>query len=541
VFGADAKVGLEVTANTKNAVDGVDAVSGAIDNAGKKVETFGERLGKMNPKELAERIMSLEQNFQGVSDVMEGIATNDAKKFEQGMSSAMRGVVGVVGLIAPEFAPLVAILAPLVTKTVEWALGMDQAAEAAKKLADETKKVTDELKDQNDEIDYQTKLEKLRAHDRQTNLELDLEALRQKGEAEANLYLKRLEMNNLTEEEIKAHTKFVEDQGREEAFINAEIQAAITTQELEEIKKRGREAEQAQKERHSNEQQEEREHAQAVREIQAEMIEGQKTGFIAFQNYMHGARFAGAKAAADADKMISDSAKKAADAQIKAAQDARQKVVDSYTTMANIVKTLMTDWKAGVGQILDLLTKAVQDNMMKQLVAVQTSNSSATTSNAAYTASSQAQAGARAAAATSEIAPKAVSAYAGIPFIGVALATAAIAAFFGLIRSKIGMQEGYVGDGRVPGMGRNDDIDAKINSRESVMNEGAPEALGRMILDMANRGGGGISGGGGGTDKTEIEFSFREPTTAFMRELIQMIDVQVTRGRAKLTATHMAA
>ena len=109
----------------------------AMGGAGKKTEKSGdavEKLGKtINAsagREQAEKILSIAGNLEHVGDIMAGIASGDAQKFATGMQGALHAVVSAVGLVAPQFAPVVAVLGVVISKVAEWAFGMKDAQSA---------------------------------------------------------------------------------------------------------------------------------------------------------------------------------------------------------------------------------------------------------------------------------------------------------------------------------------------------------------------------------------------------------------------------
>lgn len=493
--------------------------------AGDKAETAGSQLAKMNSRELAEKILSLAQNLAKVGDVLTGIAEGDVNKFRSGMDGAMHAAVIAVGAVAPQFAPLVAIIGVAVTQIGAWALGMEDAARKAEELKHQHEGLLTSLQ-------RGVQIEMALAKSATERASIAFNAKLDEIAAEQDAYDRKKELGIATIEDRKA-TDAKLAQLRHEARLAAIAEdQAYAEEHLKAVS-----------EFHKQEQDEERENAQAIREIQEEMIEGQKTGNIAFQNYMHAARFAGAKAAADADKIIADSGKKAADAQIKAAQDAQQKVVGSYQTMLGFIKQAMTDWQGFLKNAMGMITDAFIDQLAKQLAATNSTYAGATASAAAHTASANAFAGARATAEAGTIAPKAASAYASIPFVGVALAAAAIVAFFALINShKPKMEAGGSPmdriNGLVPGFGAGDRVNAMLAPREFVVNERDADRT-RPLLEHINQGG--AVGGGGGAQQFEAEASFDLSKIPSDNELFAVLmrgmTIRVRTKRAELEAS----
>jgi hypothetical protein len=245
---------------------------------------------------------------------------------------------------------------------------------------------------------------------------------------------------------------------------------------------------------------------------------------------------------------IATDAKKAADDQAKAAAEAQKKVVDSYTAMFGLVKTAMTDWRAAIGQLLDMLTKHIIDSMAQQTAATVSSAATSSAAQSAKAATFAATQATESAAAAASIPPKVASGFAGLGPFGMALATAALAFFIGMAKKKIGLNTG----GPVPGAGGDfDQVDVSGTPGEHMVNRRAMSQPGmRRFADGVNAGespgaaaaaaGFAPAGSGGGAFDVRVSFvdTDKGEDRAFIRWIMSKINIEVLQRGGENIASH---
>ena len=181
-----------VTSDSSQAKSDMKGFGQTVDDVGGKAKTAGEKLAdfwkaqKLNPQEIASKITMVADSVSQLGDVFQAVADNDVDKFQSSMKAVSAGVVAVVGAIAPQFAPIAAILAPIVTKTLEWALGMDDAAEAAKRL-------NEALDFQIELLDRTAKIRAIEADSPAKRLKIELDALRTLVDAKQEAFDQQVE------------------------------------------------------------------------------------------------------------------------------------------------------------------------------------------------------------------------------------------------------------------------------------------------------------------------------------------------------------
>lgn len=509
------------------------------------VDTLSDRFKKMASRETAEKILSLVDTFEKVGDVMTGIAENDAAKFESGMDAAVRGVTGVVGLIAPEFAPVVAIIGTVITKTATWALGMKDAAAAAKELEDALKAqhLAIERSLELDLLSITSNKEKLERQ-KQANEDLikENDEARQKALDNEELYHKlSLEHDELWHKqrlliEQISNAEAAEERAADQANrIQGETEAeeesrAIFEKGLDDRKKASDEDLEFKKEL-----------AGMSVQITQDMNAAIRDDFEKTEKYLTAAAFKGADATVKAGKMAADGAKKSSLDQQKAAEDLARKITSTTTEIVGILATGFKDQKAMAQQFRDFMLKLIIDQLTKQLAAHLAHKAAVTAIDAAHTASTTAFAGARAAAELSTVPPKVVSAYAPFPFVGVGLAAAAIAAFMLLAKPK--MEEGGPVSGRVPGLGRQDRTGIDAASDEGVLTGAGMNTPIGALLGLINKGIGGNGAGAiqsAGTPQTinvVVSLADVPSDSELIRWIMNKINFRVTQHNGALVAS----
>lgn len=131
----------QTNAAAKGAAGGLAATGTAAAKAGKEskesagdTKSLLDTLTGLGDRELAEKITQIAGNLSKLGDIASGVAENDVAKFESGMQAAAQTAVTVVGAIAPQFAPIVAVLGVLISKVGEWITGIGDAAEKHQEL-----------------------------------------------------------------------------------------------------------------------------------------------------------------------------------------------------------------------------------------------------------------------------------------------------------------------------------------------------------------------------------------------------------------------
>lgn len=187
----------------------------------------------------------------------------------------------------------------------------------------------------------------------------------------------------------------------------------------------------------------------------------------------------------DNEKLRSE-AEKTAQVQAQKAEEARKKVSDSVLNMAKVMLNTQMSMKEKAAAIFDEMTKLITDALLKQLSMLVSTSAQGSAAKSAAAATNIATSKAEAVAEASTVPPKVASSFAGLGPLGMGLAAIALSFFMGMIKTKVGLEEGGSVSGKVPGMGRSDMVDASLNSREGVVNERGMAALGSDNLDYLN-------------------------------------------------------
>lgn len=521
-------------------------------DAGGQLDAFTEHLKKMSGRELAEKILSVATNLDKVGDVLTGLAENDAAKFASGMDAAVRATVTVVGTVAPQFAPVVAIVGTVITRFAEWAFSMKDAAQASKELEDQ-------IKSQNAAIEHAAELAKLDAQSHAEELEIaikakedELKILHDKMEQELT-DTDKFNADKLERDKLWGEKEILEKQlenarmaeARAEEKKNRLDGESETEKESREIWEKGLDA------RVQTQKDAAKESAKTEAEWAQDAVENSKLAAAGMKKYADDTARAKQEAdrkatqsAKDAAKAQADAAKKSAEDQKKAAEDAQKRVTASYQKMASIVSGLMTDWKGTISRLLDEMVSKWIDSMAKEAVATEESASRT------ISASTE-QAGRFAGATASVTASNAERIRGGIlgffaplgPF-GEALAVGLIQVFMSLLHKQFGFAEGGRVQDRVPGLGRGDTIGANLGAGESVLNERATATLGPALIEALNRGGQMPSATAAAAPNITVkvmlspDWDKAPPDRQLTRLLMNSMNTEVRRFNGELEASH---
>lgn len=536
-----------VTSDSSQAQQDLKKVSEGVKDIGDQAKETKGKFGELSekfqksPQEIVGKVNQLVGAMHQLGDAIEAVSTGDAKKFESSMGSAITGITGALAPIAPQFALVAAALSPVIVKTLDWALGISDAAEAQKQL-------NERLEFQNELLQRAAKIRAIEADSPAARAKIELAALKAIVDAKQKEFERQQELDKQgwfygNEEAIKkAGDELLE--ARQEF---SEKLAEIRKQEADDAAKADEEAvDRAEKRSEAAQKQQEKDEEIRQKYIEQRQKDDEKRQAdeakrVADRVQMHvdadkklensreklaDATEAAHKRMMDAFKKEVETNKKLAEEDLKRRQAAADKVVDITKRLTGILLEENKSTSEKLKAIGQELTNILVEEASKQ-------------ASAAIAASFQ-----KKAAAGAAIPGQVAEAHASIPFpLGPILAAASLAALQLLASKVFKFAEGGRVSDRVPGLGRQDNVDGKLGSDEGVLTgKGMQTTLGELLgaINRGGLGGGTVAAAPGGGNNFRLEISFADvpSDSELVRWLMGKINFRVLQQNGELVASH---
>lgn len=566
---ADMRAAAQAAADAEKAAadqakEAATSVKALGDSAGQTVgntDTLTRSITNMGDRRLANAILAIGSEIGKVGEIANAVATGDIKTFEEGISAASHAAVSVVSVIAPEFAPIVAVLSVVIGKFAAWVTGIGSTSEAIKQM-------TEDLKDQTHEIENWEALAKSRSMTSEEIFKIEQESYKkriaannqafsemyaagQEGSAEwVKLNQETNDLRAKSDENANKHEVELRKQDQKDAEASAEATAkGIEFRNEERIasdKKRAKAASDAAKEQAKSDEELTK---QLLTDSKSLIKDGKDRQKIA-DDVAKGI----AKAAADIEKSGKKEVKDQQDVTKLIIASRKQNLENQKKDIAEEVKaeqekakTIIGITKTYIGIIVEHhasmkdMLKALGEQILQDIEAA----------GEKQVASAIETAGKKKAASLSSIPAESAEANSFLPFPASQIATAAaIAALTALAGTFIGgfadggsVASRLPGGGRPPGLGSGENYHATMNSEEGVVTgDGMRTTIGQL-LGLINQGGKGSVGQGapaatgGGALDLDVRVSFVEPTSTLVRELMKLMNIEVLRNGVPLTAS----